>query len=70
MSYTETNFKSKKALKDALKEGKKVRCFNPVLGGDLSQFTGIVYLEGPHYPQPHTWYGEATLENGIITKIK
>ena len=87
MAYTVTNFKTKKALKEAVKEynefnpssddlrlGVKapnaIRCFNPGLGPDLSNFTGKIYLEGPHYPAAHTWYAEAELENGIVVKVK
>lgn len=70
MSYTTKNFKTKKALKTAVQDGEQVKCFNPGLGPDLSEYTGTVYLEGPHYPAPHSWYGQAILENGIVTKVK
>jgi hypothetical protein len=70
MSYTTINFPSKKALKEALASGKALTCFNPGLGGDLSAFTGTVYLEGPHFPKPHRWYAEAELVDGKITKVK
>jgi hypothetical protein len=70
LSYTERNFKTKAELKRALAAGEKLRCFQPGLGPDLSSFTGTVYLEGPHYPKPHTWYAQAELINGIITKVK
>jgi hypothetical protein len=29
-----------------------------------------VTLEGPHYPQPHRWYAEATVRDGVIVKVK
>ena len=85
MSYTVTNFKTKKALKEAVKAHQDsvavptknegfgvpgIRCFNPGLGPDLSNFTGKVYLEGPHYPKPHSWYAEAELKDGIVVKVK
>ena len=90
MSYTVTNFKTKKALKEALEmynisEAKKkrepdsgyndptiypVRCYNPGLGPDLSNYTGKICLEGPHYPAAHTWYAEAELKDGIVVKVK
>jgi hypothetical protein len=70
MSYTEKNFKSKKELKDAVNAGEKIRCFQPVLGPDLTNFTGKVYLEGPHYPKPHKWYATATLVNGVVKTVK
>ena len=68
MSYTVKNYKTKKALKEAVKAGIEVRCFNPGLGGDLSNFTGTVYLEGMHY-QPHSWYAKAELKNGRVVKV-
>jgi len=83
MAYTVTNFKTKKALKEAVldylddkadKSGEvkryPVRCYNPGLGPDLSNYTGKVCLEGPHYPAAHTWYAEAELLNGIVVKVK
>ena len=70
MAYTFANYKSKKALKEDVANGIEVRCYNPGLGPDLSLFTGTVYLEGPHYPRPHSWYAQATMTNGIITNVK
>lgn len=88
MSYTVTNFKTKKAFKEAVEgwnayangyenehtkapsNGKPIKCYNPGLGPDLSNFTGTVYLEGPHYPAAHTWYAQAELVNGIVVKVK
>lgn len=70
MSYTVYNFKTKKQMKEAVAAGQSVRCYNPGLGPALDNFTGTVYLEGPHYPAPHSWYAAATLDNGIITKVK
>lgn len=81
MAYTVTNFKTKKALKEAVNnyldnhDGVKssfgaVRCYNPGLGPDLSNYTGKICLEGPHYPKPHTWYAEAELKDGVVIKVK
>lgn len=81
MAYTVINFKTKKALKEAVAsyindpkgEGWSkigIRCYNPGLGPDLSNFTGKIYLEGPHYPKPHSWYAEAELVNGVVVKVK
>ena len=64
-----TNFKTKKALKDAVKSGDQVEVFQP--GGFFPGKTdGGVGLEGPHYPQAHTWYAEATIADSIILKVK
>lgn len=76
MAYTVTNFKTKKALKECVALGgdgrgtKEVRCYQPGLGPDLSNYTGKVYLEGPHYPEMHRWYAEAELVNGVVVKVK
>ncbi len=85
MSYTVTNFKTKKALKEAVRlynistqikgpelkpKEQAVLCYNPGLDPDLSNFTGTVSLEGPHYPKPHTWYAEGEMKDGILIKVK
>jgi hypothetical protein len=78
MSYTVINFKTKKALKEAIAQyldreivkGNPVRCYNPGLGGDLSNHTGKVYLEGPHYPEAHKWYAEGEMKDGVLIKVK
>lgn len=70
MSYTTNNFKTKKELKEAIASGKDVRCFNPGLGPDLGNYTGIVYLEGPHYPKPHSWYAAGVMKDGKLVKVK
>lgn len=59
MSYTLTNFRTKKELKEAVASGAKVRCYNP---GPFPLTEGRVTLEGPHYPEPHKWYAEARLD--------
>jgi len=71
--YTEINFKSKKALKEAIAKGEQLKVFQPndmFHVGDKVK-TGIhnVALEGPHYPQAHSWYASAKLENGIIKSV-
>lgn len=70
--YTYTNFKTKKALKEAVAAGKQEGVYqpNPNLAGTEESENGTVTLEGPHYPAPHTWYAIATLVNGVITKVK
>jgi len=66
--YTSTNYKSKKALKEAVAAGEKVTIFAPGLGTPV--FSGIEYLSGPHYPKPHTWYAEVVMKDGVIVKVK
>lgn len=71
MAYTITDYKTKKALKDAVASGEVVQCFQPgPFSKPLGSYTGVLALEGPHFPKPHTWYAQATLVNGIVTKVK
>ena len=66
--YTEINFKTKKALKDAVASGKEVGTWQS--GGFFPpKRNGSITLEGPHYPEAHRWYAQARVdENGIIIK--
>lgn len=71
--YVEPNFKTKKALKEALLAGKDVTVYQPnaaVTGFAGPVANGTVYLEGPHYPKPHTWYAQGTMANGRLVKVK
>ena len=68
MAYTDRNFKSKKALKDAVAAGESIGVFSP--GPFSAPSNGVVTLEGPHYPAAHTWYATATLADGIIKGVK
>lgn len=65
--YTVTNFKTKKALKEAFAAGTKIEVFQP--GPFPGQENGQIVLEGPHYPKPHTWYCGAIIENNVIIKL-
>lgn len=67
--YAVTNFKSKKALKEAVANGKKVEVFSPGPFGWAPPKSGLVNLEGPHYPEPHRWYASAILVDGFIVKV-
>lgn len=70
MAYTDRDFKTKKELKEYLGSGKEMSVYQP--GGifPLKPYTKtvkgkvvhVVALEGPHFPKPHTWYGEAVVE--------
>jgi len=66
--YTETNFKTKKALKEAVARGDRVTIFAPGLGEP--KVNGTDYVEGPHYPKPHTWYAEVAMQDGVVVKVK
>ena len=66
--YVEPNFKTKKALKEAVAAGDKVRVYSP--GPFPAKQTGIEFIEGPHYPQPHTWYAEVQVQDGCVVKVR
>ena len=66
--YTDQNFKTKKAFKDAVIKGVKVRLYAPGIGKPKDNGTETV--EGPHYPAPHSWYAQVVVENGIVVKVK
>ena len=68
--YTRRNFKSKKALREAVKAGEQVRIYQPGPFGGDEQIEGTTCIEGPHYPAPHTWYATVTIEKGIITRVQ
>lgn len=70
--YTYTNYKTKKALKEAVAAGKIVQVYQPngdITGASLPQ-NGEVSLEGPHYPEPHRWYAKAILKDGNVVSVK
>lgn len=69
MAYVNPNFKTKKALQEALASGKGViEVFQPGIGQVPHE--GRVWLEGPHYPKPHTWCAEGTMMNGQLAEVK
>ena len=68
--YTDNNFKTKKALKEAVKRGDKVTYHQPGPFGGNEAKNGIVFFEGPHYPEPHKWYAQCYVENGVIVSVK
>ena len=68
MAYTDINFKSKKAFKEAVASGVRVEVFSPGPFGCKSD--GTEFVEGPHYPEPHRWYAQVTVAGGVVTKVK
>lgn len=65
--YCDPNFKTKKELKEAVKNGKSVYVFSP--GPFPAPIDGETTLEGPHYPQPHKWYARVRVANRMVTKV-
>jgi len=68
--YTDTNYKTKKLLKEAVAAGKRVTYYQPGPFGGNEPADGTITLEGPHYPAAHTWYAQATVKDGVIVKVK
>lgn len=71
--YTDTNFTTKKALKEAVARGDKVSLHNPgawLSGrGDVNE-NGTNFVEGPHYPAAHTWYAQVELADGFVIVVR
>lgn len=68
--YTEINFKTKKALKEAVANGEKIRYYQPGMFRGNEKQNGTICVEGPHYPEPHRWYAECEVKNGLIVSVK
>jgi len=71
--YTVENFKTKKALREAVAahlkgEGPPVEFFSNTPHVKTPK-DGIICLEGPHFPKPHSWYAECIAEDGKIIKV-
>jgi len=68
VAYVWPNFKCKKDLVRAVKQGDQIEVFRPGLGS--VPIDGGVFLEGLHSPQSHTWYAQAVLKEGKIIAVK
>ena len=68
--YTTINFKTKKALKEAVAEGKEITYYQPGPFGGNEPRDGKICVEGPHYPEPHRWYAECVVKDGKIVSVK
>jgi len=66
MAYIDPNYKTKKALREAIAQGKNVSVFSPSLF-PVNQ-NGMVTIEGPH--GYHKWYAQVIVKNGMVTKVK
>lgn len=66
--YTSINYPTKKALKEAVAAGKRVTLFAPGLG--TPKENGTEFVEGPHYPKPHSWYAQVEMRDGVVVKVK
>lgn len=73
MAYVSPNFKSKKALKEAVADGKKVEVYQPnnMFGVEFEPGQRGIAIEGPHFPARHSFYAIVDLdENGFVCKVK
>lgn len=66
--YANTNFKTKKELKEAVKAA-PVPCHQPGPFGP-NVMDGNHCCEGPHYPAPHKWYARVTVKDGKIVAVQ
>ena len=66
--YTDINFKTKKALREAVSAGRAIGVYSP--GPFPCPQSGRVCVEGPHYPAPHSWYAEVEVVEGRIVRVK
>lgn len=71
MAYTDKNFKSGKALKEAFANGETLTVYQP--GGMFplaNNGNGEFVIEGPHYPAPHKFYVAVTCKDAVIVAVK
>ena len=64
MAYTVINFKTKKALREAIAL-EDIMVYQPGPFGRRVQGDHVT-LEGPHYPQAHSWYANAPLAHNAM----
>jgi len=65
--YVSPNFKTKRAMLEALAAGHDVSVYSP--GPFPCPSNGETAIEGPHYPAPHSWYAAVTLTDGRIVSV-
>ena len=65
--YVNPNFKTKKALREAVAAGEEVTVFSP--GPFPPKENGVETVEGPHYPEPHKWYATVQVKDGKVIKV-
>ena len=68
MAYVSPNFKTKKALKEAVLAGREVIVYSP--GPFACPTEGRIAVEGPHYPESHRWYASVEVRGGLVIKVK
>tara|TARA_R110000787_G_scaffold137573_9_gene251212 strand:+ start:1070 stop:1288 length:219 start_codon:yes stop_codon:yes gene_type:complete len=67
MAYTDRNYKTKKALHEALRDGVIVSVYQPWhLLANTEVPDGPATVEGPHFPAAHSWYATCDVLDGRI----
>lgn len=66
--YTKFNYRTKKALREAVKSGEtpQLMAAGPF---DDPHKTGQAHVEGPHFPEAHVWYAYVECVEGKIVKV-
>lgn len=67
MAYVDPNFKTKKDLIQAVKQGKAVYVFQPGMG--QVEVDGVNSVEGPHFPEPHRWWARVECRGCKVIKV-
>lgn len=69
--YVHPNYRTKKALKEAVAKGEQVTIFQPgPFGGNEPLNASGLAVEGPHYPEPHRWYAQVDVDGGVVVAVK
>ncbi len=66
--YASSNFRTKKAFKQAVADGEQVTLFSPGYGSPKTD--GTESVEGPWAPAMHTWYASVAVRHGIVVSVK
>lgn len=68
--YCDINFPTKKSLREAVKENRRVGVYQPNnFFGVTPPLNGEVVVVGPHFPKPHTWGATVELREGWIVRV-
>lgn len=70
MAYIYGNPRTKSSLRERLESGRVLRVFEPGIQVGPPPKDGWVTVEGPHYPEPHRWYAEVLLVDGVVKEVK
>ena len=68
--YANQNFKTKKALKEAVNRGAQVMVREMTPMGERVVTEGERAVSGPWYPEPHKWYACVVVKDDVIVRVK